>query len=123
MLPLPLQTMHFSMAFTGFLGVFEGHFSKLPYYYKVREYADFESRDLWTYELNLTQDQVDEMVEHLWDLGHTYFDYYFLGENCSYHLMSLLDVVLPDSTLLKALSFYVHPLRDHQSAHERTWSG
>ena len=25
----------------------------MPYYYKVREYNDYESRDLWEYELEL----------------------------------------------------------------------
>jgi hypothetical protein len=80
----------------GLLGVFQGYYAKLPYYYKVREYADFESRDLWSFGLNLSQAQVDEMVEHLWELGQTNFDYFFLDENCSYHLLSLLEVLNPE---------------------------
>ncbi|MBP7845676.1 MAG: DUF4105 domain-containing protein [Proteobacteria bacterium] len=77
----------------GLTGVFKGYFAKLPYYYKVREYADFESRDLWSFELNLTQLQVDQMIQHLWELGQTYFDYFFLSENCSYHLITLLELL------------------------------
>ena len=27
------------------------------------------------------------LVAHLWELGSTYFDYYYLSENCSYHIL------------------------------------
>jgi hypothetical protein len=77
----------------GLTGVFKGYFAKLPFYYKVREYADYESRDLWGFRLNLTQPQVDELVDHLWELGQTYFDYYFLTKNCSYQLLALLEIL------------------------------
>lgn len=93
----------------GLVGFFPGTFTKLPYYYKVREYNDFESRDIWVYDLNLTQAQVDELVEHLWELGHTYFDYYFLSKNCSYHLLRVLDAVNPDWRLADKIPFYVIP--------------
>ncbi len=83
-------------ALGGVLGWFRGSFTKLPFYYKVREYSDFESRDLWTYELALTPPQVEELVEHLWEVGHTYFDYYYFTENCSYHLLMALDAVQPE---------------------------
>lgn len=77
----------------GLTGVFKGYFAKLPFYYKVREYADYESRDLWSFRLNLTQSQVDELVDHLWELGQTSFDYYFLTKNCSYQLLALLEIL------------------------------
>ena len=41
-------------ALMGLTGLFEGTFKRLPYYYKVREYNDVESRDLWEYELAFT---------------------------------------------------------------------
>ncbi len=87
-------------AVLGMTGGFRGSFRRLPYYYKVREYNDFESRDLWEYRLALDQDQVDMFVAHLWELGHTYFDYLYLTENCSYHILSALEVVNPAWNLL-----------------------
>ena len=62
---------------------------------KVREYNDTEARDLWEYELNLSPDQVDWMVRHAWETGATWFDYFFFRENCSYHLLSLLELAEP----------------------------
>ncbi len=94
----------------GMIGGFPGTFSNLHYYYKVREYADFESRDLWEYNLNLTQDEVEQLVAHIWELGSTYFDYYYFDENCSYHLLALLDAAAPRLNLIKRLHFYVIPI-------------
>jgi hypothetical protein len=96
-------------AYQGMVGGFKGYFAKLPYYYKVREYADFESRDLWTYKLALTQPEVDELVEHLWELGGTWFDYYFFSENCSYHLLGALEALRPDWDWSRRLPGYVIP--------------
>ncbi|MBY0515567.1 MAG: DUF4105 domain-containing protein [Bacteriovoracaceae bacterium] len=93
------------------LGLFPGTFTAVPYYYKVREYNDFESRDLWEYKLNFTQPQIDRMVEHMWELGPTYFDYKFFTENCSYHVLSLMEVGNPDLNLTNRLpSLYVIPI-------------
>ena len=82
-------------AIRGLAGGYEGRFSTAPFYVKVQEYNNFQSRDLWEYALTLTQEQVDRLVRHLWEMGTTYFDYYFLGENCSYQLLPLLDVADP----------------------------
>ena len=76
----------------GFAGGFKGEFASMPYFYKVREYNDFESRDLWSYDLNLTQEEVDMVVAHIWEMKQTYFRYFYLTENCSYHMLGLLDV-------------------------------
>jgi hypothetical protein len=38
-------------------GQYPGEYSIMPYYRKVKEYGDFESRDLWEYELNLTPEE------------------------------------------------------------------
>lgn len=82
-------------AWKGIFGDYRGYFSLLPYYLKVREYSDLDSRDLWEYRLSLTLDQLDWMVRHAWEMGSTWYDYYFFGENCSYHLLSLIEVADP----------------------------
>ncbi|MBA2252247.1 MAG: DUF4105 domain-containing protein, partial [Nitrospirales bacterium] len=85
-----------SFAVKGIFGGYKGYFSTVPYYLKVREYRDVENRDIWEYRLNLTDDQVRRMLMHAWELGNAYFDYFFFKENCSYHLLSLLEVANPD---------------------------
>lgn len=96
-------------AISGVLGYFPGTFTSVPYYYKVREYNDYESRDLWEYDLNLDQSQIEMIVAHAWELGHTHFDYYYLDENCSYHVLTLLDVGAPELNLTKRLGPIVIP--------------
>ena len=87
-------------AFDGLFGLFRGEFSARPYFYKVREYADYESRDLWEYELSLDQRQLAMLVGHLWELGQTWFDYYYVTENCSYHVLGALEAADSDLELL-----------------------
>lgn len=96
-------------AVKGLTGQFPGTFSKLPYYVKVRTYNDHESRDLWEYDLALTPEEVQRVVAHLWELGTTYFAYYYVSENCSYHILGLLEAASPRIRLLKHLGWPVIP--------------
>ena len=84
-------------------------FRKIPFYYKVREYNDFESRDLWEYDLALRPDQLRMLVAHLWELGSTYFAYYYLSENCSYHILGVIEAADPNLNLISELSWPVLP--------------
>ncbi len=90
-------------AVKGLLGFFKGEFRNVAYYYKVREYADAESRDLWEYDLSLSPGEVAMLSAHLWELGGTYFDYWYLDENCSYHILGALEAAAPRLTLLEHL--------------------
>jgi len=99
----------FLYAILGITGGFEGRFASFPYYMKVQEYGNLESRDLWEYDLHFSQDQIDRLLRHLWELGNTYFRYYFFQENCSYHILSLLEVADPDLHLTDQFTFTVIP--------------
>lgn len=96
-------------AFKGILGLFPGTFQRMPYARKVREYSDFESRDLWEYDLEVTQTEVDRTVAHIWELGQTYFAYYYLTENCSYQMLGILEAANPKLKLLAGLNNPVIP--------------
>lgn len=85
----------FVYAWKGLFGGFAGHFYVMPYYVKIQEYSNIESRDLWEYELALDQMQTERLVEHTWETRSTHFNYYFLTENCSYFLLELLEVADP----------------------------
>ena len=78
-------------SYKGLSGGYPGVFSVLPYYQKVTEYSFLEARDVWEYELNLTEAEVEQFIRHTWEVQNTHFDYYFFNENCSYHLLTLLD--------------------------------
>jgi hypothetical protein len=77
--------------YKGLSGGYPGVFTVLPYYEKVNEYSFLESRDVWEYELKLNKDEVEQFVRHIWEIRNTYFDYYFVDENCSYQLLTILD--------------------------------
>ncbi|MFA5976198.1 MAG: DUF4105 domain-containing protein [Elusimicrobiota bacterium] len=92
----------------GLGGLYRGRFSSIPYYMKVQEYNNLESRDLWEYELDLGPGSMDRLVGHLWELGGTSQAYFFLNKNCSYELLPVLEVAQPafhlkDPFLLKTI--------------------
>lgn len=96
-------------AFKGLLGGYPGGFSVLPYYLKVREYSDMENRDIWEYQLNLSEAETRTMLLHAWELRGIWFDYYFFDENCSYHLLSLLETARPDLQLTAQFGAWAIP--------------
>ena len=79
-------------AYKGLVGQYPGKFTLMPYYRKVREYNDIESRDIWEYQLNFSEQEVNRILLHLWELQRATFDYYFIDENCSYQLLGLLQL-------------------------------
>jgi Domain of unknown function (DUF4105) len=93
----------------GIFGGYRGYFSTIPYYLKVQEYRDIENRDIWEYRLNFSEDQVRRFLMHAWELGNASFDYFFFKENCSYHLLALLDYADPTLHLTDEFLFWTVP--------------
>ncbi|MFA6009349.1 MAG: DUF4105 domain-containing protein [Desulfobacteraceae bacterium] len=83
----------------GIFGGFKGYFSILPYYKKIQQYSDMDQRDIWEYPLNLTDAELKRMVLHIREMQGVYSDYYFFKENCSYHLLFLLEAARPSLNL------------------------
>ncbi len=96
-------------ALYGLIGLFPGRFTAIPYYYKVREYSDFDSRDLWEYELKLTPEERRQFVDHIWELGFTHYNYYYFTENCSYHLLTALEGAVPRLEASQNVPWWVIP--------------
>jgi hypothetical protein len=109
----------FLYAVKGLFGGFIGKFAAIPYYYKVREYSDFEFRDLWSFDLKFTMPEVLEMVDHIWELGNTHFDYFYFRENCSYHLLSILEVARPSLILTDSYPIYTIPADTVRLLHQK----
>jgi len=96
-------------ALKGLAGQYPGAYSLMPYYEKVKEYSDLESRDMWEYKLNLTEKEVNNVLIHLWELKDARFDYFFIDENCSYQLLSLLQVAREGLELSSQFDYHVIP--------------
>lgn len=94
----------------GLTGGYTGFYEIEPHYMKVGLYNNSESRDLWDVPLALTKDDVDLLVRHYWELTfNASLDYYFIDENCSYRLLTLIEAVRPDVDLTSKLSMIVLP--------------
>lgn len=83
----------------GIGGGYPGLFMVEPYFAKIQQYGRMENRDLWEYPLSLTATETAFLVDHLWELRNTRFDYYFFDENCSYRLLELIEVARPSLQL------------------------
>jgi hypothetical protein len=80
----------------GLLGLYPGHFGVRPYYEQLKRYSDWENRDIWEYRLRVDPEALDFLLMHLWELRGIEFPYYFLTKNCSYEVLRLLEVAVPD---------------------------
>ncbi|WP_457600613.1 Lnb N-terminal periplasmic domain-containing protein [Hydrogenivirga sp.] len=89
----------FLYAFKGLFGYYKGVYSVAPFYAKVREYSGIEGRDLWEYELDISEENLRLLKLHLWELRNTYAYYYFFHENCSSEVFYLLNFTEPESRL------------------------
>lgn len=96
--------------FKSMTGFYPGEFSIAPYYVKVKEYSDLENRDIWEYRLDFTPGEIERLLRHAWELGETWFDYYFFDENCAYHLLSLFEVARPGLELSTRFRGWVIPV-------------
>lgn len=104
------DTNGFIFAYKGLFGEYEGRYSILPYYEKIKEYNNLEQRDIWEYDLDLTQEQIDRLVLHAFELKDSYSDYFFFKENCSYNILWLLEVSRNDLDLVSHFTFKTVPL-------------
>lgn len=103
-------------AIKGLFGGYFGKYSMLPYYDKLKEYRDSEQRDIWEYDLNLSEEEVLRMVRHIWELNETHSYYYFFTENCSYNMLWFLEAARPGLHLRKYFNYQVIPLETAHAA-------
>lgn len=113
------ETNGLLFAVNGLLGGYPGSFSILPYYIKVREYSHLENRDIWEYELDFTAEEIERVLQHAWELGPAWFQYFFFDENCSYHLLALLQVARPQLDLVSRFSWWALPIDTVREVTER----
>lgn len=102
----------------GLAGGYAGYFQVEPYFTKIQHYGRMENRDLWEYPLDLDAQETAFLVDHLWELQQTRFDYYFFDENCSYRLLELLEVARPSLQLTDRWRFAEVPVNTIRSARE-----
>ncbi|MDP2561638.1 DUF4105 domain-containing protein [Psychrobium sp. 1_MG-2023] len=78
----------------GILGGYQARFSSEEFHRHSHIYNESELRDLWEYELNLTQNDITFLLAHHWELKTQTFTYYFFKQNCAYQIAKLLELVV-----------------------------
>lgn len=106
-------------ALYGLTGGYYGGFTVKPYYQIINTYNNIENRDIWEYSLNLTPQELDFFIDHLWEMGHTQTRYYFFTKNCSYLLTEVLDAVRPDLKLADDFPLQTIPLDTVKAVNQR----
>lgn len=86
-------------AIKGIFGGYTGAFTAESYYIQANRYGQIESRDIWEYPLNLSAQETQFLLLHVWELRNAGFSYYFFDENCSFQLLALMEAVRPSLDL------------------------
>lgn len=94
----------------GITGGFKGYYSYHPYYVKTWQYSDKENRKIWEYSLTLNNKEIHRLLNHLWELRNFSIEYYFIKENCSYQILSLLRSARPELQFENSFRFNTFPL-------------
>ena len=97
-------------ALKGLWGGYFGRFGVHPYYDVINLYNNIENRDIWEYQLNLTDEELALFVAHLWEMQNAKIRYYFASKNCSYVLLLMVEAVKPELDLTSAFKHYTVPL-------------
>ncbi len=103
------ETNGIKFTYKGLFGLYEGNFSILKYHKMLNKYSNLENRDIWEYDLNLSEEKLEEMLLNLWEINNNYANYYFFSENCSYILLKLLKISNSDISSRKKLVNWVIP--------------
>jgi len=81
-----------SYMFKGVIGGYDASFTHSKFYFHTQNYLENELRDLWEYQLNLSDDDYYFLVAHIWELVEQNYTYYFFDENCVYRMYELFTL-------------------------------
>lgn len=100
----------FAYAYNGLSGGYPGVFDIMPYYDKIKTYGAIDNRDIWEYKLNFTQEEIDLLIDHVWEMGYQHIDYYFFDDNCAYMVLELIESVKPGMDLTSPYQVHAIPV-------------
>lgn len=85
----------------GLTGNYQSGYSDQYFYNQDLTYRDTEFRDMWEYELNLTEEEKDFILLHIWEITAKKYDYYFLNKNCGFRVTEMLNLTTKKDMLDK----------------------
>ncbi|MEI8595252.1 DUF4105 domain-containing protein [Photobacterium sp. Hal280] len=86
----------------------EGYFIVSPYQESLNFYKDIEGRNVFEYQLDISEKTKQLIQLHLWELKETRIDYFFHNQNCASISLNLLAIANPE--LMKHRRDWLSPL-------------
>lgn len=80
-----------------------------PYPEKLAYYLQGDERDVWSYPLQLTHAEIQQIMRHVWETKDLGLPYYFTTDNCASEILRYIDIVRPEGSLLNQLPYVVVP--------------
>lgn len=96
--------------FRGVFGGYDSGFSDGYYYSQDMVYSRTEFRDMWDYELDLSEYERHLIISHLWEVAGKKFDYYFFTKNCAFRIAEVLTLIEDDNQLTSRARLWYAPV-------------
>jgi len=80
----------------GIFGGYQSTFTHQQYYSQNLSYGEVDLRDIWEYELQLSDKEVLLATAHVWELLDKKYRYYFFNRNCAFYMASVIQLVLDE---------------------------
>jgi hypothetical protein len=106
---VPEKVNFFELAGKGIGGGFSGKFVAAPYFKLFEGYNMVEQRGISEYQLNLNQEEIENMLWHVYELYDISVDYKFLTNNCAFETLWLLEVARPSMHIVDHFNGVVIP--------------
>lgn len=108
------------LAIKSTFGGFAGGIEFLNFEQKQDEYLIENERDIWQYSLDLTPEQVQQILRHIWETKDIARPYFFTHNNCATEIIRLIDVVRADKHLGEDVGSIVVPAKIARILNERS---
>ena len=76
----------------GLFGGYTGSYARNNYYLYSHLYTNSQLRDIWEYELILSDEEVKFITEHSWEMKDAKFPYFFFNDNCAHRIARLIEL-------------------------------
>ena len=88
---VPVGTGGWDYVIGGIRGDFPGQVVTQPLHERIHKYSHQERRDIWLYDMDLSEETRRLLVLHLEETRRIAFPYRFFSDNCGYRTLVLLD--------------------------------
>ena len=76
----------------GLSGGYTASYTQNNFFLYSHLYTNSQLRDIWEYELDLSEVEVKVIVEHSWEMMNASFPYYFFSDNCAHRIARLVEL-------------------------------